>query len=327
MWCPQESRKYGRVFYASDSTGYLRVDWHWQGQNGAPCKQPATQLEIRIPHSHSIIIMNQMQAPTARPQRENSPTCHPNTPSPQVLLCRQRTEVVNTLARLLNSTRPSQSAISALFSTDDSSIALVIPSLELEDNNDNNSKILPAIGEHSEIITSHDDTTTTRPDMAASVLSKDLDNSPSPAEITKSLSRRTCWTKSTLAYACGSVTANVTQSFHSLTNFRLKSWTLVLLRHSLSTGCTQSRSRLMGMLSTQIEVAPGPTKFQTLPLPESAQGLKPKDCDLILPLLFEGTVKVTTKKKKTTEDVHLRCPGTIACTSETKLRTAVVSPF
>lgn len=296
-----------------------------------------------------------MQAPVARAR----PT--PNEDDDAIQLLQRRTEVVNRFAAALSGSRPSQTAIAKFFSPrlNKDSIALTIPSLELElptnDEKEKNKTLLPTIGEHHDssssigdesaglsfaVVSDEQQQPPPRPSMTASVLSHQhasLDGGNStkndvtdPAAAQASISRPISWTQSTLAYAAAAVSSNLAQSFQYLTDSRLKSWTIVVLHHSLSTGSAQSRSRLMRIVSTKIQVhnsSSGPAvQFKTLPLPASAQGLKPKDADCILPLLFEVEVNAGTAAAATAaQPVLLRCPGTISCTCDSTIRSFAVS--
>jgi hypothetical protein len=117
------------------------------------------------------------------------------------------------------------------------------------------------------------------------------------------------WTKSTLFYAIDAVSANASEFFSNLIDSRVRAWTLLLLRHSLSTGDNESRERLLGMLSASIRVIKAETNFRCLSLPASAAG-QPKEADVILPLLFEVYLYVTVQEKP--ERIKLMSPGTIS---------------
>lgn len=153
------------------------------------------------------------------------------------------------------------------------------------------------------------------PQMAASVLSNAADASAKAAQVeqkaAQSLGSLTSWTKSSVVYASTAIARNVSDSFSSLVDSRVRAWTLLLLRHSLTTGDSASRSRLLSMLSSIIKVHSARTDFKTIPLPEAAAG-HPKEVDVILPLLLEVEMQVSIQNKVDT--VTLRAPGTIAGT-------------
>ena len=174
---------------------------------------------------------------------------------------------------------------------------------------------------------------TQRPSMVASVLnltstSSSLSNNDSQLQqhpklntdmvdssiqtATQNIGKQTSWTKSTLPYATNAVGTNITESFTTLFNSRLRAWTLILLRHSLSTGSNDSRTKLLGMLSAKINIQSHEFCYRTLPLPEAAKNAKPIDSDIILPLLFEVTLNISIQEKP--EKVVLRAPGTISGT-------------
>lgn len=191
-------------------------------------------------------------------------------------------------------------------------VIFTVPSLDIhsgDTSKDSRSSPLPFVG------TSHNGTTKV-PKMVASVLappathgkleSQDSDVDKAAAE---HLSSTTSWTKFSLEYAPGAIAKNIAASFSSLVVSRVRSWTLLLLRHSLSAGNNASRKQLLGMLSTEVQLTNSTTSFTTLPLPESARGLQ-QEYDVILPLLFRATLRATTKGSD--DNVVLRAPGTIS---------------
>ena len=151
--------------------------------------------------------------------------------------------------------------------------------------------------------------------MAAPTIESSISMEQKGAE---SIEQNTCWTRSTVGYAAQAVASNLSDSFALLVNSRLRAWTLLLLKHSLATPATSddfspARSRLLNMLSTKISVQGlAETTYRTLPLPESAAGAKPKNSDVILPLLFEVVLHLQVQEKE--EAVTLRAPGTVAGT-------------
>lgn len=181
-----------------------------------------------------------------------------------------------------------------------------LPSLDMPPppkEDDGKQSPLPALGQHRE--------KALVPEMAASVLSSAA-VTPSygeDEEAARHLGALTSWTKSSLIYAPPAVNKNISSTLSSLIDSRVRAWTLLLLRHSLSTGDGASRSRLLSMLSCSVKLKSTTTTFQTLPLPDSARG-QPKEADAILPLLFEAQLQLSIHDK--TETVSLRAPGTIA---------------
>lgn len=197
-------------------------------------------------------------------------------------------------------------------------VVCTLPALDMRKVDEEvGSSPLPKVGEH------HKRETTTNletiaeekafPQMAASVLNNAADASAKAAQVeqkaAQSLGSLTSWTKSSLVYAPGAISKNASDSFSSLVDSRVRAWTLLLLRHSLTTGDSASRSRLLSMLSSIIKVQSAHTTFKTIPLPESAAG-QPKEMDVILPLILEVDMKVSIQSKEDT--VTLRAPGTIS---------------
>jgi hypothetical protein len=186
-----------------------------------------------------------------------------------------------------------------------SDVVCTIPALEMK--LDSKSKDdLPGVAESFHKVAD-------KPAMAASVLDgSDTDIGRASCiekEGIATLGALTSWTKSTLVYAPQAISKNVSTSFSSLVASRVRSWTLLLLRHSLTTGDATSRSRLLNMLSSKIEIHSTATSFKTLPLPESAKS-HVKEADVILPLLFEANLSVSVQGK--CDSVLLRAPGTVA---------------
>jgi hypothetical protein len=231
-------------------------------------------------------------------------------------------------ANSVTSSRLKDMARLLLSSTGDDQVVLVVPSLDLrltEGGEHEKNELLPQMGEHaapsdtdganasSDSAADSSTDSTTRPSMDASVLTLASDKMEflEPMAATN-IGKQTSWTRSTLSYASPAVSTNVTDSFTTLLNSRLRAWTLILLRHSLSTGSVESRSKLLSMLGAAIHVDSSESKYRTLPLPDAAKGAKPKDSDIILPLLFEISLHISIQSKP--EKVILRAPGTISGT-------------
>ena len=143
----------------------------------------------------------------------------------------------------------------------------------------------------------------------------------------------TTWTRSSVAQAPPSIVRSLSDSFYSLLDSRVRAWTLLLLRHSLSSGDDDSRSRLLALLATSsaIDLSKIVMSFQTLDLPpamkaqlEQEKNAKAaareagtlteaqkaeRDCDLVLPLIFEANIDVNLQGQ--TVSVQLRAPGTV----------------
>lgn len=217
--------------------------------------------------------------------------------------------------------------------TVDVDVVLNVPSLDLRlvDDEKSKSELFPEVGthaasnsaaavpvEHSSSFSASTAAANTaslqegpRPDMAASVLALASDHQTViELEAAQNIGKPTAWTRSTVGYASGAVGLNISDSFTTLLNSRLRAWTLLLLRHSLSTGSGESRSRVLNMLAADIQVKSIETDFKTLPLPDAAKGAKPRDSDIILPLLFQVTLRTTIQNNP--ESVLLRAPGTIS---------------
>jgi hypothetical protein len=194
-------------------------------------------------------------------------------------------------------------------------VICTLPSLDMR-KVDEEMGPLPKVGEHrhtdiADMMTGAAEKAV--PQMAASVLSNAADASAKAAQVeqkaAQSLGSLTSWTKSSVVYASSAISKNVSDSFSSLVDSRVRAWTLLLLRHSLTTGDSASRSRLLSMLSSIIKVHSAKTAFKTIPLPPSAAG-QPKEADVILPLLLEVDLEVSIQSK--VDMVTLRAPGTIA---------------
>jgi hypothetical protein len=194
-------------------------------------------------------------------------------------------------------------------------VICTLPSLDMrKEDEEAGVSPLPKVGEHrSTVPTMPPAGNSAVPQMEASVLSNAADASAKAAQVEQkaahSLGSLTSWTKSSVIYASSAISKNVSDSFSSLVDSRVRAWTLLLLRHSLTTGDSASRSRLLSMLSSIIKVDSAKTAFKTLPLPESAVG-QPKEADVILPLLLEVDMQVSIQAKHDT--VTLRAPGTIS---------------
>mmetsp|Transcript_13923 Transcript_13923/g.20562 ORF Transcript_13923/g.20562 Transcript_13923/m.20562 type:complete len:511 (-) Transcript_13923:151-1683(-) len=183
-------------------------------------------------------------------------------------------------------------------------IVCTIPCMEM--NLDAKAKeALPNVGNHFSIAD--------KPTMTATVLTATSEASENTSKMeeaaAKTLGNITSWTKSTLIHAPPAAAKNIAVSFSSLVAARVRAWTLLLLRHSLTTGNSSSRSQLLSMLSSDIDIISMQTSFTTLPLPESAREHQ-KEADVILPLLFEAKLQICIQGKD--DVVFLRAPGTVS---------------
>ncbi|KAL3908902.1 MAG: hypothetical protein SGILL_008304, partial [Bacillariaceae sp.] len=204
-------------------------------------------------------------------------------------------------------------------------VICTLPSLDMRklDEDSGSMSPLPKVGEHfqAELIQENNalmmSVDKSVPQMEASVLSNAADASAKAAQVeqkaAQSLGAMTSWTKSSVVYASSAVSENASTSFSSLVDSRVRAWTLLLLRHSLTTGDSASRSRLLSMLSSIIQINAAETAFKTLPLPESA-AQQSKEADVILPLLLEVELKISIQSQNDT--VTLRAPGTISANFE-----------
>jgi hypothetical protein len=199
-------------------------------------------------------------------------------------------------------------------------VICTLPSLDMRKLDEDTGSIspLPKVGEHfqAELIQDGMSIDKSVPQMEASVLNNAADASAKAAQVeqkaAQSLGAMTSWTKSSVVYASTAISENAANSFSSLVDSRVRAWTLLLLRHSLTTGDSASRSRLLSMLSSIIKVNSAETAFKTLPLPESAAN-QPKEADVILPLLLEVDLQISIQSQN--DVVTLRAPGTISGTS------------
>ena len=202
-------------------------------------------------------------------------------------------------------------------------VICTLPSLDMRKLDDDSGSMtpLPKVGEHFQAELIQDSNTLMMavdksvPQMEASVLNNAADASAKAAQVeqkaAQSLGAMTSWTKSSVVYASTAVSENAANSFSPLVDSRVRAWTLLLLRHSLTTGDSASRTRLLSMLSSIIKVNAAETAFKTLPLPESA-AQQPKEADVILPLLLEVELKISIQSQD--DVVMLRAPGTISGT-------------
>jgi hypothetical protein len=148
------------------------------------------------------------------------------------------------------------------------------------------------------------------PNMSASVLTTATQEAADLEQnAARTIGSETSWTKSTIVYSREAVVTNISESFNRFTDSRLRAWTLLLLRHSLSTGDESSRNRLLGILQASLKVSATYTNFKVLPMPPTASSRTAPNT-VILPLLFDATMDVNLKDKM--ESVTLRTPGTVS---------------
>lgn len=133
----------------------------------------------------------------------------------------------------------------------------------------------------------------------------------------RNLSSKITWTKSSIHLAPMALLQALSGSFSSLVESRVRAWTLLLLRHSLSNGDDASRNHLMSLLATSstLSVTDVVTTFQTLKMPpssaEQAEGKTKDEIEkpMVLPLLFEATIGLKVQGKQLS--CKIRAPGTI----------------
>lgn len=198
-------------------------------------------------------------------------------------------------------------------------VICTLPSLDMRKiDEDAGTSPLPKVGQHFHTEAMSADSASAGgdkavPQMEASVLNSAVDASAKAAHVeqkaAQSLGSLTSWTKSSVVYAPSAISNNVADSFSSLVDSRVRAWTLLLLRHSLTTGDSASRTRLLSMLASIVKIDSAMTTFKTLPLPESAAN-QPKNVDVVLPLLLEVDLQISIQKKN--DSVTLRAPGTIS---------------
>jgi len=120
------------------------------------------------------------------------------------------------------------------------------------------------------------------------------------------------WTPTNLHLAPMAMLDNFSNSFSSLLNARLKGWTLLVLKHSLSTRDTNSRNQLLKLLALTklIETNGATTSFKASKRPTTSSKDGGKTNSMLLPLVFEARIEVSLNKKSL--DVVIRAPGTIS---------------
>jgi len=148
------------------------------------------------------------------------------------------------------------------------------------------------------------------------------------------MSRPLSFTRSSAQHAPSALIRSLFSSFSSLVESRVRTWTLLLLRHSLSSGDKNSRNRLMSLLSTQDafkmnamitdfevkEILPelkaalfrhghDGSERRRLAQMEGHPGFEMKYCDLAIPVNFNVSIDVTVQSHKVT--VNLSAPATV----------------
>ena len=181
-------------------------------------------------------------------------------------------------------------------------VVCTLPSLDMRKLDQEDSSPLPEVGEHF-------------PKMEASVLHNTAEASAKEAQVeekaAQTLGSLTSWTRSSVVYASKAISENAANSFSSLVESRVRAWTLLLLRHSL-TGDSNSRSRLLNMLESIIKVISAEIAFKPVPMSASVANMEKAegDPDVILPMIAEVDLKIAVHGKNDT--VKMRAPGTIS---------------
>jgi hypothetical protein len=182
----------------------------------------------------------------------------------------------------------------------DDAVVCTLPSFEVKAAADSNNP-LPEVGQSGGL----------HPIMEASVLTSSASGDVVTTE--QKAAQRLCgassWTKSSIEYASQALLKNVTDSFSSLMDSRVRSWTLLMFRQSLSSGDSSSRTNVMKMLSASFKINSSKSSFKTLSMPDTG-GDEVKEYDVILPLIFEVTINVSLADKL--EVVKLFAPGTVS---------------
>jgi len=200
-------------------------------------------------------------------------------------------------------------------------VVCTLPSLDMRKLDDDPEKtLLPNVGEHFPM------------KMEASVLHNAAEASAKAAQVEQKAAQTfgslSSWTRSSVVYASKAISENVANSFSSLVESRVRAWTLLLLRHSL-TGDSSSRSRLLSMLESIIKVQSGQIAFKPKLLPASIANMQKADDDpdVMMMLIVEIDLTISVHDKKCI--VTMRAPGTISAnfdrTEDDQIGTALTS--
>jgi hypothetical protein len=147
------------------------------------------------------------------------------------------------------------------------------------------------------------------------------------------MGRPLSFTRSSAQHAPSALIRSLFNSFSFLVKSRVRTWTLLLLRHSLGSADKTSRNHLMSLLSTNhtFEMNAMITQFEFEDiLPEiksnafqrgkdnierrrnaqmqGSSGLAMEYCDLVVPLQFKASIDLTIQNHQMT--VHLSAPAT-----------------
>ena len=126
----------------------------------------------------------------------------------------------------------------------------------------------------------------------------------------KDLGRAITYTRSSAPHAPSVMTRALFDSFTSLVESRVKAWTLLLLRQSLSSGDETSRGRLMSLLaSDNVELSAIVTTFNVEKKIMNTANNSEKSDSLTLPLTFEVDIDLKLHDKMIS--LHLEAKGTV----------------
>jgi len=126
------------------------------------------------------------------------------------------------------------------------------------------------------------------------------------------LERPLTWDRESCAKAPMTLLRSLSISLSSVVDARMRSCTLVLLRHSLEKGDERSRSRLLALLSTgnKVSIRSVTTSFTALSLPLEVESKAVEEQGkVILPLIFDAVFEISVRGKLI--KAALRNPGTI----------------
>lgn len=147
------------------------------------------------------------------------------------------------------------------------------------------------------------------------------------------MGRPLSFTRSSVPHAPEALIRSLFTSFSSLVRSRVRTWTLLLLRHSLSSGDASSRNNLMSLLASQqsFEMSNMITEIVAHDLTPDMRdqlyddGLRRREvrlaqgngnklmsmdyCDLMLPIQFKAAIDIIVQGNKVT--VHLVAPGSV----------------
>lgn len=195
--------------------------------------------------------------------------------------------------------------------TDTKHIPAMVASVLGQGDTSNNSQLPFSITQDVDTSSKHSQSSTDSQDKLLQEATSTATNVEYAAA--KNLRRSISYTRSSAPHAPSAMTHALLVSFSSLVESRMKSWTLLMLRHSLSSGDASSRARLMSLLATnKIETSAMVTKFNITDKEEgteeatndnnNVQNQTRKPCHLSLPL----SVKIDIDLKLNDLTIHSR---------------------